>query len=207
MDTQGRNTSITTVTGDVVTMSYDAQGRVSSITGGEGLEPILVTYDERGRPQAITDMRGLQIESEFDDSNNLAVKTLRFFADGGSQITELSVAADYDDEGRPTSICDSLNNWQNTSYDYRGRAVQEAASSGQRLNRRFDAMDRVVDTWDDAGILWRFVYDAAGQQVLAAGPFTLSENHREQPPEILIFPQAERSQFDACGRLSSLELL
>lgn len=207
MDAQGRNTSIKTATGDVVTMSYDAQGRVSSFTGGEGLEPILVTYDERGRPQAITDMRGLQIQSEFDDSNNLAVKTLHFFADDSSQISELSVAADYDVEGRPTNRYDSLNNWHKMTYDYRGRAVQEAASSGQCMNRRFDAMDRVVETWDDAGVLWRFVYDAAGQQVLAAGPFTLSENQREQPPEILIFPQAERRHFDACGRLISLELL
>lgn len=207
MNEQGRNTCITTVTGDVVTLAYDAQGRVSSFTGGEGLEAILVSYDERGRPEAITDMRGLQIQSEYDDSNNLAAKTLLFFAAGGSQISELSVAADYDGEGRPVSIYDSLNNWQKTTYDYRGRAVQEAASSGECMNRRFDAMDRVVETWDDTGVLWRFVYDAAGQQVLAAGPFALSENQREQPPEMLIFRQAERRHFDACGRLSSLELL
>lgn len=207
MNEQGRNTRITTATGDAVTMGYDAQGRVSSFAGGEGMVPILVSYDERGRPEAITDMRGMQILSEYDDSNNLAVKTLRFFADGGSQITELSVAVDYDDEGRPTSTYDSLNNWQKTTYDYRGLAVQETASSGQCLNRRFDAMGRVVETWDDAGVLWRFLYDAAGQQVLAAGPFVLPENQREQPPEILIFPQAERRQFDACGRLSGKELL
>lgn len=207
MNEQGRNTRITTATGDVVTMSYDAQGRVSSFTGGEGMAPVLVSYDERGRPEAFTDMRGLQIQSEYDGSNNLAVKTLRFFTDGGSQISELSVAADYDDEGRPTNIYDSLNNWQKTTYDYRGRASQESTSGGQCLNRRFDVMDRVVETWDDAGVLWRFLYDAAGQQVLAAGPFVLPENQREQPPDILSFPQAERRQFDVCGRLCGTKLL
>ncbi|MFA6843941.1 MAG: hypothetical protein WCR33_06055, partial [Bacilli bacterium] len=207
MNEQGLNTCITTATGDVVTMNYDVNGRISSFTGGEDMEPILVTYDERGRQEAITDMRGMQIQSEYDDSNNLSVKTLRFFSDDDSQISELSVAMDYDSDGRPVNTYDSLNNWQTIAYDYRGRVMQEAASSGQRLYRRFDAMDRVVETWDDAGVLWRFLYDAAGQQVLAAGPFALSENQRGQPPEILIFPWAERRQFDACGRLSGLELL
>jgi RHS repeat-associated protein len=206
-DAQGRNSCITTVTGDMLTLNYDAQGRLSDFSGGGDMAPILISYDEHGRPELVTDMHGLQIQSDYDANNQLHTKTLRFFTEDSSQVKELSVAMDYDEEGRPIACYDSLNNWQQTCYDYRGRAVREVGSDGQGLRRRFDAMDRVVESWDTTGLLWRFVYDAAGQQILAAGPFALAEPEREQPPALIVFPQAERRSFDVCGRLKEVEIV
>lgn len=207
LNAQGRTTAMLTASGDGISLRYDNQGRLACFTDGEKSQTVLVSYDDSGRVEALTDMLGVQIAHDYDATNQLTMSTLSYFSDDSSETTELSSVTEYDGQGRVIKKVDSLNHWQEMTYDNHGRLARQQFSTGQVLNQRYDAMGRLVERWDSDGLLWRFLYDAGGRQILAAGPFCLPENQRQEPPTLVIFAQAERRYYDACDRLSSQDQL
>ena len=144
----------------VTTYTYDALGRVETMTNAEGgvtrldynaLGQVIRQIDPAGRvTQFAYDSRGHQTSITFPDAT-----------------TE---TATYDDEGRLISQTDRAGRVTAFTFDATGRMLTRTAPDGSVTMNTYDAAGQLIAATDARGGVTGYAYDAAGRRTSVTDP-------------------------------------
>ena len=154
-------------------LAYDGAGRVKSFKDPNGVVTD-IERDARGRVTA-SKIRGTDDTTEADD----AITRLEYFPTGLVKKVTLPggafATATYDSAHRLTDLADSLGNSIHYTLDAAGRRTAEEMKNGaqvvtQKQSSVFDALGRMTQAKNAAGLATLFSYDANGELDLASDP-------------------------------------
>ncbi len=162
-DTQGRPTSLTSGTGETLTLTYDSRGFIDTMTLPDfsGTPDLVdVDFDGLGRLEAVT--------ADYPDG---AGTTFYVYDSNGNREAIIdprgqSMLFTYDTFGRMESYTDKLGETTSYTYDLDGRELTKTNRNGEVLTRTYDAAGR-LETLTGPGIDRAFDYDALGRTVYA----------------------------------------
>ena len=152
----------------IATSTYDAYGRVLTVTDGGG-NTTTYTYDDVHRTVTMTAADG-QVQVTTHDREGDIVSV----ADAAGQTTLTT----YDDDGRVLSTTDALGNVTVNTYDAAGNLTSVTDARGSITRYTYDAAGRVLTEAQDVNglnLVTTHTYDTAGrntQVVDAAGDET-----------------------------------
>lgn len=200
-DTTGRLSSVKDASGQELVLVYNATGQLErldtrAITGGVLTQQVYYSYDAQGRlasvttdltpaDNSITDGQVYTTTYTYDgasfriasvsQSDGTAVSFTYELVDGEYRVKTVTDASgtttfSYDTGNRRTDITNGVNQQWSYFYDSEGRLleVQTPAVNGQRLSTRYayDADGNVSQITDGRGNAITYSYDANGNRVL-----------------------------------------
>lgn len=175
---------------DITKFTYDAQGRLATVTDALGHVTTYDTYDSYGNPGKVTDANGIVtlmtytpegwLQTTTQDANGAkAVTTLAYDAIGNVTQTKdadgVTLSYTFDDASRLTDVTDGVGNRVHYTLDAAGnrlkdetfnasgtvvRAVSRAFNSLSQLLTVTDALNRTVLSFDTTD-----GYDAEGHPI------------------------------------------
>ncbi|HHH28495.1 MAG TPA: RHS repeat protein [Polyangiaceae bacterium] len=160
-DVSGRITQLMNGTGEVVSLTYDANGFMDAVTlppFNGNPDVVDVQFDERGQLTGVT--------RTYPDG----VGTTGYTYDGEGRRTSIIdprgrvMAFGYDTLGRMTSYTDKLGKTVTYTYDETGRELTRTNRNGEVLTRTYDAAGR-LETMVGTGVDRTLSYDALGRMV------------------------------------------
>ncbi|HBE68654.1 MAG TPA: hypothetical protein DDW52_10955 [Planctomycetaceae bacterium] len=179
---QGQIASIVDPLGRQTNFTYDALGRLASVTYavGSGVEAgQMYEYDSAGNLSATVDENGNRSEFEFDSMNRLT-KVIEADPDGPGTLSSPVSTFEYDPAGnlvrstdaqgsivettydpmdRVLSMTDEQGNVSRYEYDRNGNVLRSIDPLGHATDSLFDARDRTFESIDPDGGKTRFSYD------------------------------------------------
>jgi RHS repeat-associated protein len=207
-------TTGTATGGGMTSYSYNSLHQLTKITppGGSGgsLQPINLTYDGFGRIATVTNGDGDKVTYTYD----LADRVTEEVYTGSSQ--SVTVQYFYDGAGNLHVKVDPSGN---TTWDYDGRnqvLSKDATSGGGTLTYTYDAdgslltaqdaggtttytyndLNQLASLTDEAGDLWEFAYNAAGERTTTWFDTTATESTWEAKFV---------TSYDAGGRIKRIQ--
>lgn len=146
---------------------YNAAGEIIGIID-ELQRRTSFAYDDRGRQISQTNPDGGETASSFDPAGNLV--TLR---DPEGNTTRFL----YDSLDRLVGETDALHATREYSYDAGGNRIRVIDRNGRQRAFTYDPLNRLIaETWTDVGgqvsYSSEYHYDAVGQRIVAADPFS-----------------------------------
>jgi RHS repeat-associated protein len=194
------------------TYSYDSSHQLTTITPptSGSLKPTTITYDGFGRVATVTDGDGNTVTYTYDLSDRI----LKAAYTGGSHT--LTVTYAYDGAGNLKTQTDPSGT---TSYTYNGlneTATKTATSGGGTLTYTYDAdgnmtsaqdaggtttytyndLNQLSSLTDEAGMLWEFAYNQAGERINTW--FNTNSSESSWAGKIT-------TTYDASGRLTRIQ--
>lgn len=196
-DAAGRMTSVTLPDGGMTDMAYDAAGRTTSVRGpavtlpdGSSARPEQrFVYDARGRLSRAISVDGVETRYTYDAAaRGLLVSQART----GRVIARWS----YDALGRVAALTDAAGAIWTSSYDAAGQVIAETRPEGAASTYRYDAVGRMVGNavlLNGAPVETRYAYDANGRCTSVTAPL--------EPGRVA----TDRFVYDAAGRVVAVE--
>ncbi len=188
---------------DITTFEYDAQGNRSKTINALGQETLFTSYDASGRLLSMTDPNGVITNLTYDPRGRLVSRTVAgvttaFDYDGVGQLIKITLPNNaelnysYDGARRLTDIEDNLGNRISYTLDNMGNRTGEAIFDDTTTLRRtqtrvFDELSRLIQSISADARSTTFAYDPNGNQTNSTD--ALSRN--------------TQSSFDALDRLIS----
>lgn len=189
LNARGKPTTIVDPNGLATSISYDAAGRISSLTKSvAGVAQLRgFTYDADGRLLSSTEPDGAVTSYGYDELGRVILvsdadgSTLNIDRDalGGETNRSIMSIAGVVAYSR-TSINDELgrriksvgNNGQAevTSYDAKGRVSSRKSTSGHITTYEYDAFDKLKKVTQPSGATTQFSYDSKGNLVTVTDP-------------------------------------
>src|SRR5262249_52867004 len=121
-----------------------------------------IQYDRERHFTSVEDGRG-GITSYWGDGTGLVVKERK---PGGLGSTEYTWNENY----QKTSETDGEGNKTAWEYDERGNCVRERNALGYERRRRYDVENQVIEVVDEAGGIWKVVWNRAGKPTSIENP-------------------------------------
>ncbi|MBC7266882.1 MAG: right-handed parallel beta-helix repeat-containing protein [Coriobacteriia bacterium] len=198
-DAAGRLTSVTDPLGGVSAFTYDAAGNLLSTTDPMG-RVARFTYDAAGRVLTATDPAGGVTRFAYDANGNRTSIT-----DSRGNTTRFS----YDVMDKLSGVTDPLSNTWTYTYDPNYNLASVTDPKGATTRYTYSANDLLAETRDPLGNTWRFTYDAAGNLLRSEQPNGTSVARTYTPDGLLA--RAEHStgesysfSYTPAHRLSSV---
>jgi RHS repeat-associated protein len=171
-----RTTTVTTPAGLrtlVTSTSYDADGRVTSMTDAEG-NVTRTEYDAAGNRAAQVDALGRKTQFVYDERGKL-IKTIYADNTPNDSSDNPTTQSEYDAAGHEIARIDELGRRTEMKYNALGRLIETVypdATPGDPLDNprtrtEYDAARQVTAQIDERGHRTEFEYDLAGRQILA----------------------------------------
>jgi RHS repeat-associated protein len=211
-NTDGTPTTSTDPDGGVTSYAYNSLHQLTTVTPptSGSLKPVTITYDGFGRIATVKDGDGNTVTYTYD----LADRITKEAYTGGSRTLTVSYA--YDGAGNLKTQTDASGT---TSYTYDGRnqvLTKTAASGGGTLTYNYDAdgnltsakdaggtttyvyndLNQLTSMNDEAGMLWEFAYNAAGERTTTW--FNTNSTESSWAGKIV-------DSFDASGRITRIQ--
>ena len=186
---------------DITTFEYDAQGNRSKTINALGQETLFTSYDASGRLLSMTDPNGIVTNLTYDPRGRLISRTVAgvttaFDYDGVGQLIKITLPNNaelnytYDGARRLTTIEDNLGNRISYTLDNMGNRTGESIFDDTSTLRRtqtrvFDELSRLIESISADGRSSTFAYDPNGNQTNSTDALSRST----------------QSSFDALDRL------
>jgi YD repeat-containing protein len=151
-DAEGRIISITDATGSSVRYTYDGNGnliRFSDAMGGE----FSYTYDNNHWMTSISDLHGVLINNTYDENGRVISQS--WPPSAGNTIH-------YDANNRMTTLTDSSGSKTVYTYNERGWTLSETDEMGNIISYAYDDSGNRIDTTDTIGNFFRSACNAVG---------------------------------------------
>jgi RHS repeat-associated protein len=185
----------------VTTLDYDSLGRVSAITL-PSTETLYQDYDTNGRLVAMRAANGERRDYAYDADGDLTSETVkRSDATVSQQITRA-----FDELGRTIAETVSAPNTNRWSYDKVGNVTQIKEPNGKATTQAFDALNRLVTTVaPDSGTTARD-YDVGDNLVSHTDPISVTTQYvRDGFGDIIQESSPDRGTstywYDSAGRI------
>jgi RHS repeat-associated protein len=168
--------------GGVTSYSYNSLHQLTTITppGGSGgsLKPITITYDGFGRIATVTNGDNDKVTYTYDLADRISeavytgsgpTLTYWFFYDGAGNLhdeTDPAGNTTWDYDGRNTVLTKNAVTGGGTltyTYDADGNMLT-AQDAGGTTTYAYNDLDQLASLTDEAGDLWEFAYNAAGER-------------------------------------------
>jgi len=171
-DTFSKVTRITDAMGNITTMTYDAQGNLSTTTTPDN-KTTTFTYNAMGKPLNITDALGNTSTMAYDASGNLTRVTDplgNFSAMAYDSLNRLTTMTDangkstlynHDVMGRITNVTDPLGNVTSYGYDIAGKLSVVNDAKNHDIRYDYDGRSRLVKMTDQLGNVETYTYDTS----------------------------------------------
>jgi RHS repeat-associated protein len=140
---------VTDPDGVVVRFGFDADGRLTSISDGDG-HTAVIERDGAGRVTATASPMGLRTELSYDSRGRLVERR-----DPGGGVWRF----EWTGAGRPAATVDPTGARTEIRYGRNGEAEQTVDPLGQLTTRRFDPLANLVGVVLPDGAKWEFTYD------------------------------------------------
>ncbi|MEN6460939.1 MAG: X2-like carbohydrate binding domain-containing protein [Syntrophomonas sp.] len=141
--------------GVTINYTYDAAGRVTSISDEEG-NKTTITYDAQDRPLTITDPLGCTLSYSYDSYGNKTSET-----DGNGNTTSYT----YNNDHKMTSQKDAFGNVTNYGYDGEDRLISTTDPLGHTTTLSYDPAGRLISITDALSNTVSNSYDPAGNLI------------------------------------------
>jgi RHS repeat-associated protein len=185
-DANGNKVAITNGNGVTTAMEYDRADRTTSSTEALGApvestttytydraghmltstDPLkhtsIYSYDARYRRLTQQDASGATTTFTYDQADNVATMTEAL---GGSHVTSYT----YDEENQPLTVDETraaAGGVTTYTYDANRNLLTQADASGRSRSFKFDALNRMTDSFQNGSMHWRYGYDANANQTL-----------------------------------------
>jgi RHS repeat-associated protein len=166
--------AIEDLNGNTVSLAYDPQGRLWTVTGAGGTT-LTFGYDAQGRLSTVTDPANATYTFGYDANNDLVSVTnplngVRSYVYNHHRLTrvtdengDLVVDNAYDDYHRVIAQTDAANKTISVAYDTPGKGATTVTFPDQGIGKfYFDRFGRTTDTIDPTDRRTSFLYDANG---------------------------------------------
>jgi len=192
------------------TYIHDSVGRLTGVVHPDGTTNTTV-FDALGRVKYTVDARGITNAFGYDSASRRVAATNALGVSG----VQSAFAYVYDASGNMTNMVDSLGRSTTNVFDAERRLVEVRLANGTSAKSKYDAVGRVYETIDAAGIITRFGHDDSSQLVAVTNAFGTPDQvvTRFTYDEIgnrLTQVDAEnrttRYEYDALGRRTRREL-
>ncbi len=158
--TDPRPVGLTSASGRVVTMSYDARGNVVSSSDSAGATTQII-YGPKGDALSVTNAMGQRTLADYN-----AIGLPLRIVDALNRQTTMT----YDPLGRLLSTTNPAGETSSFSYDTLDRLVASVDALGQTTSFSYNAAGRLLNTTDPKGSTTRFEYDGFGRRVAEVAP-------------------------------------
>ncbi|HEY3212385.1 MAG TPA: RHS repeat-associated core domain-containing protein [Actinomycetota bacterium] len=166
--------AIEDLNGNTVSLAYDPEGRLWTVTGAGGTS-LTFSYDAQSRLSTVTDPANATYTFGYDANNDLVSVTdplngVRSYVYNHHRLTrvtdengDLVVDNTYDDYHRVISQTDAANKTISLAYDTPGMGATTVTFPDQGIGKfYFDRFGRTTDTIDPTDRRTRFLYDSNG---------------------------------------------
>jgi RHS repeat-associated protein len=166
--------AIEDLNGNTVSLAYDPQGRLWTVTGAGGTS-LTFSYDAQSRLSTVTDPANATYTFGYDANDDLISVTnplngVRSYVYSRHRLTRVTdennhlvVENAYDDFHRLTAQTDATNKTISLAYDTPGKGATTVTFPDQGIGKfYFDRFGRTTDTIDPTDRRTRFLYDANG---------------------------------------------
>ncbi|RMF88203.1 MAG: RHS repeat protein, partial [Planctomycetota bacterium] len=133
LNAAGQATEIRDAVGKITSASYDADGRLISMTEN-GESQVAVIRDANGRAKSSVFSDGTEVVNQYDKAGRTVTQTI------GSQTSSV----EYDAAGRIVAQIDAVGNRTEIRRDALGNVVRTAHADGTVLTYEYDAVGRVT---------------------------------------------------------------
>ncbi|HEX4980968.1 MAG TPA: RHS repeat-associated core domain-containing protein, partial [Ilumatobacteraceae bacterium] len=172
-------------------VQYDASGRVTAVTDGNGKTSTIVS-DVAGHQQVSTDATGqLTTVSTFDDRGSLIRQDQTF--DGRTITTR----ATFDRFGRQLTATDALGRTSSKTYDDSGNVLTETDRNNHTTVYTYNAFSQILTTTDPTGRVWSNTYDASGNLLTEVAPGGATTTYAYDADGLMV------SKTDPAGRTTT----
>lgn len=178
---------------DITQYAYDAQGNLATVTNALNQLTTLGSYDANGRVGTLTDPNGLATYLTYDARGRLTSRSTggeitRYSYDGAGQLISVSAPAgatysySYDAAHRLTGITDGLGNRISYTLDAMGNRTREqlfdaAGTIVQSRSRSYDALNRLYQDIGAINQITTYTYDANGNLTTVSDPLNRQTVH------------------------------
>lgn len=214
-DRKGNLASLTNALGHTTAYFYDAQNRRVRTQGPDGNTSETLTYNAQGRLSSRTDAAGAKTTFGYDKDGNRTATTNALghvtrdeFDTRGNRIKSTNALGhtwtyEYDKAGRPTktfaptpsALSPSLT--ETRTYNAQGKLVTVTDASGNTTRTDYDAFGRVIARTDALDRTTRYSYD------VKKGAAGCTACNASSMPTIVTLPSGRKTQrvYDADKRL------
>lgn len=154
-------TSICDVNGNILTYTYDEEGRIKSGKDSKGVCYFENTYDEFGRVVEQKDAIPGSLKSIFVYEDDKRITTNR---NGKQSVRE------YDCNGLLIKLTDENGNIKTYEYDERYNLVKETDANGKSVVKVYNNFNKISEITDRNGNKTYFTYDAFGNVIKVCFP-------------------------------------
>lgn len=209
----------------LVTYEYDAFGRIRHIRSANGSTMTYVFGDDdlleeqtlEGDPGDGSSRLLRKTRYEYDERGRLIRQWQSAFTDDPAAASELATLFFYDEDSNRIAVTGPRGETTSYSYDALGRQTASQDPGGNRVERRFDGLDRLASvTLRDlapggtAVRTWSYASDARGRRTATVDPLgnrTETGYDERDLPVAVTGPDGvvERRSFGPCGELLAVE--
>ena len=205
-DAQERITTVTDPIGRVVQYTYDAEGRLETVTDPAG-GVTRYAYDQSHRIVSITDPRGITfITNDYDPVTGRVIRQTQ--ADGAVWTLDYALTGNLVTQ---TTVTDPRGNPTTSRFNSQGFTLSTTDALGQTTTNEYaPGSNLLVATSDPLGRTTRFAYDAQGNVTSVTDPTGNVRSFTYEPVFNLLSsvtdPLGQVTQFayDAQGNLTSI---
>jgi RHS repeat-associated protein len=170
-----------------ITLTYDGFGRVSTVTNGDG-DTVTYTYDlaDRVTKEAYTGPQAaVTVTYAYDGAGNLKTQT------------DSSGTTNWTFDGRSQVLTKAATSGGGTlayTYDADGNLIT-AHDAGGTTTYTYNPLDQLTSLTDEAGDLWEFAYNPAGERTTTWFDTTTTES---------TWAEKEAISYDTGGRITRI---
>ena len=173
-DNRGNITHLTNAAGEITESTYDAFGRLNSVTNAAG-RVTSYQYDKLGRQVLLTDPLGGQIHTSYDAFNRVLTTTdkqgftTEYVYDDSTRSTTIIFADNSTNislrnaHGEAVETTDGLGGKTQFTFNYKGELTHITDALGQVSESQFDEAGRLVVSIDNNQVSTSYHYDQAGR--------------------------------------------
>ena len=157
LDGGGRPLSITDPNGVLTTMTYDARGRLASVTVNPGAQQArtVIAYDPAGQVTRVTSPDGTFLQYAWSEARRLtavsnnAGERIDYTHNLNGDVTSRTVK----------SGSGAIIRQQSAVFDELGRIMRAIGAAGQQTLFRYDRTDKLTQVQDPRGGIFAYAYD------------------------------------------------